>query len=372
MLVLLQALFVVAPAVVDAPTEEISDRVLLLAPHAGASEGVANLGAIEAHGAGAGLTFARGDAGAAPLKVALERSREEPLLAVFWFDVTEARVALYLYSPRTHAVYVREVGRDGTTDAAVVEAVGLIAASTAAALQSGDVLAMRKISPEEWEALQPEPEPDPEPEPEPEPEPRAPAAPKRQTEAEREDERPDARLELGAGYRGASFNDQAPWQHGVGGRVGVLVGEGAVLELGYGWLSATNVASSTTLRVARHEPEVAAGWRWSFERVSLDLLGLASVEIDRWRTAERESTRARGRLGAGLRLGVPLGAGVVLEARLGARVGLNAFDFVVCDSPDAACSGDARQVVASGWRVAPGALVGVSYRFGGSSGAREK
>ena len=98
--------------------------------------------------------------------------------------------------------------------------------------------------------------------------------------------------------------------------------------------------------------------------MSLDALGLASLELDRWRADGRGSTRVRGRIGAAIRPGVELGAGVVLEARLGARVGLNAFDFVVCESPDVVCTGDARQVVASGWRVAPEALVGVSYRFG--------
>lgn len=363
MLPLLSVLVFVAPAS-ESPGDALSSRVLLLEPTR-AIDGEASLDAIEAHGSGSGLTFERGPAATAPLKVALERSRDEPLLAVFWFDVTDVRVSLYLYAPKTHAVYVREVAREGTTDAAVIEAIGLIAASTAAALRSGEVLSMRKISEEEWAALQagPEPEPvpapvlvaepEPEPEPDPAPEPEPEPAPKVQLG-----------VELGVGYRGASFNGNAPWQHGLGGRVGARIGAGVIVELGYGWLASANVASGTTLRLARHEPEVSAGWRWTFGRVSLDALGLASVELDRWQSDGRGSTRVRGRIGAALRPGVELGAGVVLEARLGARVGLNAFDFVVCDSPDVVCTGEARSVVASAWRVAPEALLGVSYRFG--------
>jgi hypothetical protein len=58
---------------------------------------------------------------------------------------------------------------------------------------------------------------------------------------------------------------------------------------------------------------------------------------------------------------------VFIEARIGARVALNRFDFVVCESPDAVCSDGARTVVASGWRVAPDAAIGLSYRFSRST-----
>lgn len=357
---------VVAPA--DA---EVSDAVVLLEPKLGAEVDTNGcFDAIEAHAAGSGLGFARTQVKArSPLAEALERSRQQPLLAVFWLEAAEEQVQVYLYDPRNHAVYVRAVDRRGGTDAALVEAVGLIAASTAMALRSGETVAMRKISEQEWAALQAPAEPE-EPDTAVEPEPPEPSEPENSEppeEPEVEPETPARKtgLDFGAGYRGASFNGTAPWQHGAAGRLGVAVGRGLLLEVGYGWSAAADIASSPAIALVRHEPELAAGWRWRFgSRFAVDALGLAGVELGRWRSDGRGALRTRGRLGAAVRPAVGVGAGVFIEVRLAAKAALNGFDFVVCDSPEQACTGDARQVVASGWRVAPEVTVGVTYRLG--------
>jgi len=316
--------------------------------------------ATEAHAGGSGLAFER-----VPLQTdsalsqALAQSRQEPLLAVFWFEARADVVAIYLYAPQTHAVYLREVER--SSEAAMVEAVGLITASTASALRSGETLAMRKISEEEWAGLQEEPEPGVVPEPEPG------VVPQPEPQPELEPDVPNdvLKLELGVAYRGASFNTQAPWQHGVGGRFAAVLGRGLVVELGYAWMAPANIAREQRLDLTRHEPEVGVGWRWNLgARVALDAMGVGAVELNRWRAGTRGATRLRARLGGALRAGVEVGAGVFIEARIGARVALNRFDFVVCESSDSVCTGDARDVVASGWRFAPEAAVGVSYRFG--------
>ncbi|MGH1342399.1 MAG: hypothetical protein ACRBN8_12645 [Nannocystales bacterium] len=340
---------------------EVPDTVLML--EVGSTPGFdasACVEATEAHAGGSGLNFHRRPLESdSALSQALSQSRSAPTLAVFWFEVRPDVVAIYLYAPQTHAVYVREVER--SSDAAVVEAVGLITASTAVALRSGETLAMRKISEQEWSELRAEPESEPEPktaEPEPESEPEPDVV-----ETTPEDPARALPLEFGAAYRGATFNTEAPWQHGVTGRVGVLVGSAVIVELGYAWMAPANVGGG--LDLTRHEPELAAGWRWrGAGRFGLDVLGVGSIELNRWRAGARDGTRVRGRLGGALRASLEVGAGVFFEARLGARVALNAFDFVVCESPDAACTGDAREVVASGWRAAPEALVGLSYRFG--------
>lgn len=332
-------------------------------PEAGFDPG-ACMDATEAHGGGSGLAFERVPLGAkSALSQALSRSRSEPTLAVFWFEAGADVVAIYLYAPKTHAVYLREVER--SSEAAVVEAVGLITASTASALRSGETLAMRKISEDEWAALQAEPEPEsstpPESDPKAEPEP----APEPEPEPKPEVPRDVLNLEFGAAYRGASFNPEAPWQHGVGGRFAAVLGRGAAIELGYAWMAPADIGREQRLELTRHEPEVAAGWRWSLgERFALDAMGVGAVEWNRWRAGGRSGTRVRGRVGGVVRAAVEVGAGVFIEARLGARAALNRFDFVVCESPDAVCTGDARDVVAAGWRFAPEAAFGVSYRFG--------
>ena len=346
---------------------EVSDAVLMLEaePEAG-FDGGACMDATEAHGGGLGLVFERRALGpTSALSQALLHSRSKPTLAVFWFEARADVVAIYLYAPQSHAVYVREVAR--SSEAAMVEAVGLITASTAGALRSGETLAMRKISEQEWAALQAEPKPTGPVEPpltDPGPEPEVPPESEPVLEAPRE----LLKLELGVGYRGASFNNQAPWQHGVAGRFAALLGDGVLVEVGYAWMAPVNIGGVAELKLTRHEPEVAAGWRWTLgTRSELDALGLGALELNRWRAGTRSGTRVRGRVGGAFRAAVEVGAGVFLEARFGARVALNRFDFVVCESPDAACSGDAREVVASGWRVAPEASVGVSYRFGVSA-----
>ena len=361
MLVLVSALVFSEPAVQEA----LSDRVVLLEPGSAFElDTNACLDAIEAHGGGSGLGFERSPAGSGPpLRTALERSRSEPLLAVFWFDLSPERLSLYLYAPRSHALYVRELDRAEASDAALIEAVGLIAASTAEALRTGETLAMRKVSEEEWAAMQaaadvePEPKTGPDAAVEPEPKPDAAVG-----TAATVDPEPPLRIDLGAGYRGASFNAAAPWQHGVAGRVAFGLGRGLVVEAGYAWMAPVDISASSRLRLTRHEPELAAGWRWVFGRFAVDAVGLASLEVDRWE-AQGRGTRLRGRLGAAVRPAVEVGAGVFLEARLGARAAVNGFAFVLCDSPDVPCTDDARQVVASGWPVAPEAVVGVSYRF---------
>lgn len=363
MFVFTTALALLAPAQAERAEQRPTTVVLIEPKASGALDPDACLDAVEAHGGGAGLAFERSPSGTVrPLDLALARAERSPVLAVFWFETTASQVRVYLYTPLSHAVYVREVQRAESSSAALVEAVGLIAASTATALRSGETLAMRKISEEEWAQLQAKPDPAPQDEVESEPE----AVPSPEQTEPVANPKPEVTvpLEVGAGYRGASFNETAPWQHGVGARLGAVLGRGAVLELGYGWSARADIASGSVVRLARHEPELAAGWRWTFgRRTTLDLLGMASVELGRWRSEGRSGTRSRARLGAGLRPAVEVGAGVFVEVRVGVRAALNAFDFVVCDSPMQACSGDAREVVAAGWRVAPEVVWGLSYRF---------
>ncbi len=335
----------------------------------------AYLSAIEDHGSSVGVTVTR----APPSKEsgllrALKLAERDRPLGVFWFEVREDGLALYLYASRGHGVFVRELQRHPQhSDAAVVESVGLIVASTAVALREGRELAMRRVDEAELAELAPEPNPEPDPLPPPTPPPTESGSNSRPPPPPPAAPASDLRPRIVAAYLGDGFNNPAPWQSGLRVAAGLEFSPRVRADVGYGFLAPRAVASGPDLRLTRHEitARVGVGGPVS-ERWSLYGVGVLAVELNRWRRQGRRDLRVRGRVGPLFEVALHLGRGVHLDAGVGAMVALNRFDFVVCTAPDDACTGAMREVVATGWRVSPRATIGLSYRFGSPRSGSEK
>ena len=244
----------------SSPAAEDTEVVVVLAPATGALQSAGYLDASAAHGGASGLEVRGVETEATrPLSEILAMVCAEPLLAAFWLDVRGDVLSVYLLDPRTLAVFVRELPRPGPEDeAATIEAVGLIVASTSVALQAGEDVAMRKVEEKELAALAPEPEPESEPEPaagpEPEPEPQPSYEPTLEPAV--------LPVGLAVGYWGEGFNATAPWQSGVRGRVWVGLGPRVWISAGYGWLASASIARDPALALVRHDvvAEVGAAW----------------------------------------------------------------------------------------------------------------
>ncbi|MEM6989921.1 MAG: hypothetical protein AAF721_05475 [Myxococcota bacterium] len=326
--------------------------------------------AIRDHAASVGLDVAIAPRSAdRPLARALEASRAPGTLGVFWLERRTNSLTVYLYQPRVQGVFIREVARgEGESDAALVESVGLIVASTATALRQGGEVGMRALDDNELAKLQPEPEPEPQPEPV--------LDPVGQPEIERPVDPPPPSglgLRFVLAYLGDGFNTAAPWQSGVRVGVGVLPHPRVRVGLGYGWLAAQTVGTAPTLRLARHEVTLDIGVGGDLgDRISLHGSALMSASLGRWRSEGLSGLRPIARPGLMLELGVRIVADLYFDIGIGAAATLNRVDFVVCDSPQSPCTGEGRNVVATPWSIAPRATAGLSYRLGGAKRHRTK
>lgn len=317
--------------------------------------------AIEEHANSVGLDVERQPASAAqPLARALEASEAPGCLGVFWIERHTSGLAIYLYEPREQGVFIREIAiTPEESDASLVESVGLIVASIAAALQEGRDVGMRPIAPAELLRLFPDAQPEPEPTPPP-----PTGDPTGNTRRQPEQIEPEpGRLRVFASYLGDGFNRTAPWQSGFRIGAGVLLHPRIRIGLGYGLLLPTTVGRGPTLRVTRHEIGVEVGIGGDLgDRISLHGTALLTANLTRWRTSDDAGLRPIARMGPLLELGIRVVDGLYVDIGAGALVSLNAFDFVVCDSPETRCTDERRNVVATGWRLSPRATLGLSYR----------
>lgn len=309
---------------------------------------------------------------AGPLARAITTGKETGTIGVFWLGRRDDGLTIYLYDPRDQGVYVRELLRaEGESDAALVESVGLIIASTAVALRERTELGMRKADEQELAAMQPpqsEPEAEPEPETESEPEPTNPTPKEVSEEGDRSPSRAPTpahpQLRLGAAYLGESFNRAAPWQSGVRGQLSLVIHPRIRLGLEYGFLAPARASRRPSLELTRHQLSASLGVGGSVSpRITLHGVIVGLANLVRW----------RGPLGTGLRtlvsvspmaeLGITLVRGLALDVGLGMAVPLNRFAFVVCEDEGGPCTGTNREVAARAWPVAPRAAAGLSYTF---------
>ena len=305
---------------------------------------------------------------AGPLARAITTGKETGTIGVFWLGRHDDGLTIYLYDPRDQGVYVRELLRaEGESDAALVESVGLIIASTAVALRERTELGMRKADEQELAAMQPpqsEPEPETESEPEPEPEPTDPTPEEGDRSPSEAPTPAHPQLRLGAAYLGESFNRVAPWQSGVRGQLSLVIHPRIRLGLEYGFLAPAQASRRPSLELTRHQLSASLGVGGSVSpRITLHGVIFGLANLVRW----------RGPLGTGLRtlvsvspmveLGITLVRGLALDVGLGMAVPLNRFAFVVCEDEGGPCTGADREVAAQAWPIAPRAAAGLSYTF---------
>lgn len=235
-----------AVAAVPRPPTQATAAIVLLAESVAPSRTErAQYEAIEDHVQSVGLSVVRPEpAGGGRLAQALESSTEAGVLGVFWIRTRPRSLTIYMYEPRAQGVFIRELERtpeDG--DAALIEAVGLIVASTASALQEHEAGAvhgdqgeqaqpggMRPLDADELAKLQPVA--------------RAEARPQSEAPSLAEDagpgttdvSRPNVGLRLLAAYLGDGFNRAAPWQSGARFGLGVLPHQRVRIDLAYGFV----------------------------------------------------------------------------------------------------------------------------------------
>ena len=350
-----------APVVPEpaAPATEATTIVVLPLPDNPGFDTGAYGKAIEDNASSVGLEVAFANPSSErALARALSLSDRSDTLCVFWVERREEALAIYLYEPRAQGVFIRELPRGpDESDAALVESVGLIIASTAVALREGQEIGMRPVDPSELAALEPakpEPEPEPEPEPKPKPEP--------EPEPEPDRTPPPLPIRIFAAYLGDGFNGRAPWQSGI--RAGLSIEPHRLVRIGvgYGHLLRTTIADVPELRMLRHEASAEVGIGGDVvPRLSLHGTALVAVDIVDWAALGRSDLRPLVRAGPMFEVGINLVAGLDLDLGVGLVGSLNKFDFVICAAPDDGCFGDMRDVVTSAWPVAPRLTAGLSY-----------
>lgn len=328
--------------------------------------------AIDEHARSHGVVveFVPLDDGVGPLAQA--EALAESGVGVFWLTPRPDGLALYLYASRRHAVFIRMIPRGADdSDAAIVDAVGVIMASTADALDRDDAIGMRPAEEAELRALELVPAPScPEP-------PACPVAEPAPTDAsapppELDPPPPPASawpVAIGLRYLGLGLDRRSPWQSGVWGQVQVRVHRWVRLGLSYGSLGPT-ARAPLGLSVARHELglETAVGTQFG-QRVAVHATVLTGVQLLRWSTVQRDGVRPIATLSPGVELSLGLvgdhqaPARLRLDVGLGATTAFNNFGLVVCEADTTDCPSEATREVLRPWRVAPRATVGLSVVF---------
>lgn len=332
----------------------------------GAERDAAFLTAIADHGRSVQLELrVVATGGEGPLSQAIAAGKEPGTTGVFWLGHRADGLAIYLYDPRNQGVYIRELARaEGESDAALVESVGLIIASTAVALRERGELGMREVDAQELAALQPEETPSKTEEPPPKTE-ETPT--KTEEPPPKTDEPPPLaypQLRLGVAYLGDGFNRDAPWQSGVRGQISAVVHPRVRIGVGYGFLAPAQVSDAPALTLTRHELALSLGFGGSLSpRVSLHGVIFGAADLMRWQGPLGTGLRPLARVGPMLEVGIALVRGLSLDLGLGAAFSLNRFAFVVCEDETQPCTGENREVAARPWPVAPRATAGLSYTF---------
>lgn len=230
---------------------------------------------------------------------------------VMWLEIrVPGPHRLYLFSPAADRVYVRELADPGDPEA-LLESLGVVIHALLSAVAAGEPPAgMRAVEPE------PVQEPAPEQVSAPVQEPVKRPAP--------EPARARAQVEVAVAYLGRSLVAGAPWQSGIGARVGVIAPRGLVASLGGGWLAPARLESTVALELRRAPFDAQVGYRLRRERaLAIDVTAGVALERLAWTVTGPAEARAQGPSQA-LRVGLGPAVGLVWRAWRGLEVRLHA------------------------------------------------
>lgn len=359
-----------AAAMVPAPRASPSEppqpsarslTLLLPAPDSGLDPKL--IEAIGEHSQSVGLQVepAPTDLQRGPLAQAQARPASPDSVGVFWLSARADGVAVYLYEPRRRVVFIREVRRGADdSDAVLVDAVGVIVASTAAALQRRGEIGMRRAEADDLESQVVAPATDVAPAcPAVEPRCPSPAADRSAEPSVPAINRPPLLLSAGLGYFGESFDRHAPWQSGVLGQLSIAPHRLVRVGAGYGFLAPT---SRPTLEfdIWRHELGAHLGVGGSVTtRVAVRGTAVVGLQLVRWRSVQGDGLRPLLRAGPGAELSIAIVPGLTFDVGLGAVATLTPFSLLACEGTTTDCEPSAQREVARPWPIAPRATVGL-------------
>lgn len=232
---------------------------------------------------------------------------ERGVRAVLWLELRPPGPhRLYLFEAGADRVYVRELGDPGDAEA-LLESLGVVTHALLESVAAGEAPAgMRAVEPAEEPAEVPASEPTPT-----AVEPR-PASPRERV-----------RVEVAASYLGRSLAAGAPWQSGVGLRVGVVL-RGVLVNFGAGWLAPARARGEVELELRRAPFDAQVGYRFRRARaVAIDAAIAVVFERLAWSVRGPAGAQAQGPTQA-LRVGVGPVAGIVWRAWRGLQVRLHA------------------------------------------------
>jgi hypothetical protein len=273
---------------------------------------------------------------------------------VFWFDLRDgAEYRVYLYLPARAELLRRRVPEASQSVEAAIEAMWIIVRSGALALAKGSDVAMEAVDPASIEPpIAPAKPPVPTPTPAPAPGDGKPAPPK------------PIGLWLSASYYGLGLSESVPWQSGGGLELSYALHRLVKLGLAYGIVGGLPVSTPAELKILRHELAAVLGVGGLVsKRVRIEGRLLPAIELMQWRAQGDRGVEPAGKLASELLVRVHLVPRLTLDVAAGADVSFSDFDFVLCADGASECSGEARRVVLSPWRVRPRARVGLSVVF---------
>ena len=290
---------------------------------------------------------------------AQDAATEHDARAVFWFDLRhDEEWVVYVYVRDRSAVLRRRVPEAAQSPEAAVEAMWLIVRSGAMAIASGTDAGMETVDPDQVAAEVKAAS---------EPEPAPPTQPPTPSTARSEHSPPQLRgVWLSFAYLGEGLASTVPWQSGASLELAYAVHRFVKLGIGYGVVGGLPVRTPAELHILRHEIAAILGVGGPVHpRLRVEARVLPAAELSQWRTPADDGTGLRviGKAAAELVFRVWLVPQLSFDLGAGASVTFNDFDFVQCEATASECTGDARRVVLSPWRVRPRARVGISALF---------
>lgn len=271
---------------------------------------------------------------------------------VLWLDLRPPGPhRLYLYNAAADRVYVRELADPGDADA-LLESLGVIVHALLEAVAAGEAPAgMRPV-----EAVA-EPEPAPAPDP-------APVEPPPEIKREPEPQKERVAIEVALAYVGRSLAAAAPWQSGIGGRVGVVARRGLVVALGGAWLAPARASGEVALGLRRLPFDVTLAYRLRRARaLAIDVGATLTLERLAWTVTGPAEARPVGPAQA-LRVAVGPTVGIVWRVWRGLQVRSAArLDGWVRDVRLQVAAPDGTRPTLAPPRVAAALDVGLGWQF---------
>ena len=246
----------------DGPSAHAGPLLLLVPAEVGPDRRAAITRAVRAHTVDLGAPFEVVEVDAWPgdllgrVRVAMDRAHQVGARGVFWVEGEAGDdLLVYLIEPDGLKALVRRIPRDGASDAALLESVGVIVRASGEALLAGRSIGMEEVAVEPEPAREPEPAPKPRPPPKPEPSPTSPGGTKARARGWR-------LLAPEVGYVGANVGDTLPWQSGVTVGLALRPLERLTLRLAYdGLMPARARTEVVALTVQRHGARLTVAFR---------------------------------------------------------------------------------------------------------------